>query len=593
MCYSARAMSGRKHLLLLAVFLLLERCHQKPNVSMSPKFENIFYGDLFYLSCDKASGSGVKWYFNDKQTAATESLWKIAVASSNDSGAYQCESNGEKSDVFSINVLEFSPSASLTIKTGQPVMQTGHSVILQLDNDDGLDGWNCWVYRTALNQTKKIKFKTESGGSVTFQTKKLEVPETHFWCTDKAKQKRSNQIIVRTSAQEVSLEMYPFPAVAGETLTLRCLVWGTDQISNTVFYKNSAILMHGSSPSYVIRDVTESAQGTYGCNATYTHKARTGGPSYQRASDIQEVFVQDIPLRASLSKGKDLSCSCPRGPSNPSYHWYYKNDDQPWESMGSPSEHMTPQKSGSYACRAVWANKRSFLSKPVIYQPSSGGINGIVIGIVIMLLLLGMLICLAVCYKYKKRNTTDPIYDEVVLQDIGDGKYADLQKAKKEAEYDTLNPEAPGGGKKAGEYEQLRKEGKKEELYHTLGAEGPAGGQGGYEALRKEGKKEELYHTLGAEGPAGGQGGYEALKKEGKKEELYHTLGAEGPVGGEGGYEALKKEGKKEEPYHTLGAEGPVGGEGGYEALKKEGKKEDLYHTLREGQVEEREDTKQ
>uniref|UniRef100_A0A3B4Y907 Uncharacterized LOC111650268 n=1 Tax=Seriola lalandi dorsalis TaxID=1841481 RepID=A0A3B4Y907_SERLL len=357
-------------------------------VSMLPGLKMVFSGDLFYLSCDNSAGeSGVKWYFNNKEEKQTNKTWKFAVASPKHSGSYQCERNGQKSGDFNLDVMgkPHEHHASLTIKTGHPVMQYGHSVMLQLDNEDGLEGWVCWVYREGT-KTKKIKFKLENRDHVVFQTTRLEVPETIFWCTDKSQNERSNQIIVRTSGghTDISLEMYPFPAVVGETLTLKCIAWGTDQISKTVFYKGDTIIMHDAKSTYSITKVSESTQGPYRCDATYTHKARTSGPEYHRVSDIQDVFVKEPPIKAVLSEGNGLSCSCQRCPPNVSYHWYHKNDDQLWE--------LTVMI--YYIC---------FISISVQTNNS----NPIVIVICLFVVgLLAVVIALALYYQRKKRNNT-------------------------------------------------------------------------------------------------------------------------------------------------------------------------------------------
>lgn len=94
--------------------------------------------------------------------------------------------------------------------------------------------------------------------------------------------------------------MYPLPAVAGESLTLRCLVWGTDLITRTVFYKDNAVILDSVSPTYKIPKVTESVKGRYKCDATFTHKANTGGPPYQVVSDKQDVFVQGMHIQTTL-----------------------------------------------------------------------------------------------------------------------------------------------------------------------------------------------------------------------------------------------------------------------------------------------------
>ncbi|XP_049916770.1 uncharacterized protein LOC126400252 [Epinephelus moara] len=527
-------MWGMKHLLILSVFVLLARCQQKPQVTVLPTLKKIFSGDLIFLSCDNG-GSSVKWYFKGQEQQQTNKNWKIGVASPKHSGSYQCESNGQKSDIFPIDVLDHVPTASLTIKIGQPVVQTGGSVVLQLDNEDGLQGWKCWVYRgKGPEGTKRIALRLKNDSeNVVFQTKRLEIPETVFWCSDN-EQRRSNQVIVRTSDKEISLEMYPLPAVVGESLSLRCLAWGTDQISSTVFYKNNAVLLESHSPTLEISKVTESESGSYRCNAIFTHKAHTDGPPSNVMSDDQDVFVQVPPMRAVLSANTGMSCSCPQCPSDSSYRWYYKKSVEPWARMDSDKDNMMPKEGGTYACRAVWASGRSLLSNSHVHQPM---ITFILIGVITVLVILCLVVVLIYIY-YKKRNTTGPIYEDMPLRsrDKGDDQYEGLQRgAQREGEYDTLNPEAPGREKKEGQYEALKKEGMTSGEYDTVRMEGAVGGESGYEALKREGMKEGVYHTLGMEGAEGGgkEGGYEALKREGMKEGVYHTLGMEGAAGSE------------------------------------------------------------
>lgn len=527
-------MRGGRHLLLLAVFVVLARCQQNPQVSVSPPLEQIFPGDLFYLSCDN-SGSNVKWYFNNIEQTLTSKTWKIAAASPKHTGLYQCESNGQKSSTRSISVHDYLPKASLSIQTGQPVIQPGGSVILQLDNNDGLQGWRCWVYTGEKEKKIILRLKPDSV-SHTFQPSSRNVSESIFWCTDEAQTHRSNQITVRTSEKDIALEMYPLPAVAGDSLTLRCLTWGTDRVTNTVFYKDNIVIKRGPNPTYQISNVAESEQGKYKCDAMFYHHDRSRGPPYHLVSDNQDVFVQVTSMRAVLSANVPLSCSCPNCPSEVSYLWYHMNDDgQPSALKDHIQGSMMPKESGTYACRAVWSNGMSLLSNSYVYEPPKTNIFVIVI---IVLVILGFLISATAFYFwYKKRNATGPIYEDIGLtsRDKGDNKYEVLQKsrgAQAESEYHTLNPEVQGREKVEGQYEPLKKEGMKEGMYHTLGMEEAAGGTGGYEALKKEEMTKEVYHTLEIEGAAGGAGGYEALKKEGMAKEVYHTLGMEGAAGG-------------------------------------------------------------
>uniref|UniRef100_A0A8C4DMP4 Ig-like domain-containing protein n=1 Tax=Dicentrarchus labrax TaxID=13489 RepID=A0A8C4DMP4_DICLA len=300
-------------------------------VSISPNLKHIFSGDLLFLSCGD-SGTSVKWYFNDNEVKTqTYKTWKIAVATSKNTGSYQCESNGQKSEIFSIEVLEFK------------LPKLHSSVILMLENDAGLQAWRCWVFRGT--ETKKIMLRLEkSSTNVVFQPRELTVSETIFWCTDKQEQLRSNQIIVRTSGKEVSLEMDPLPAVAGESLTLSCLVWGTDQITHTVFYKNGTILLPNAKFTHTISKVTESDQGSYKCKAIFT-------------------YVAQASMKADLSENIGMSCRCSHCPSDASYNWYRKKDDgQLWQFLENNNGLMMPKESGTYGCRAVFRNGMSFFS---------------------------------------------------------------------------------------------------------------------------------------------------------------------------------------------------------------------------------------
>lgn len=92
------------------------------------------------------------------------------------------------------------PRASLTLKTGQPVMQTDGSVTLRLDNDKGLRGWKCYVFKE--KQIFLIKMMSvDDSTSFEFQPFKLVGPENIFWCTNEDRSQRSNQVVIRTSGR--------------------------------------------------------------------------------------------------------------------------------------------------------------------------------------------------------------------------------------------------------------------------------------------------------------------------------------------------------------------------------------------------------
>lgn len=96
-------------------------------------------------------------------------------------------------------------------------------------------------------------------------------------------------------ARPVSLEVDPFPALAGNSVTLRCLVWGTDQISQAGFYVNASKLLESRTPTYQIPSVTKSARGSYKCHAVFTYTGSSEEETESNASDDQvlEVYGTD------------------------------------------------------------------------------------------------------------------------------------------------------------------------------------------------------------------------------------------------------------------------------------------------------------
>ncbi|XP_039472510.1 uncharacterized protein zgc:154125 [Oreochromis aureus] len=189
-------MGSGKHLLLIAVLPLLVRC-QNPKVSMVPAFKMAFIGDTVYLKCDP-SANPVTWHKDNGERIVGEDTLKVEIKNSNDGGSYWCETSGTMSDPLSVNVTESGLSASLTIETGHQNMWKGGAVMLKLENKDGLQGWRCWVYRGGKKPIM-VSLKLEGvSNSMVFATADLNVDETIYWCTDRNRIHRSNQVILTT-----------------------------------------------------------------------------------------------------------------------------------------------------------------------------------------------------------------------------------------------------------------------------------------------------------------------------------------------------------------------------------------------------------
>ncbi|KAM8836919.1 obscurin-like [Spinachia spinachia] len=439
-------MRAIRRLLLLAEFVLLARCQQKPQVDTSPQLGTFFLGDLFLVTCGSSGGSEVKWYLDGTEQAHRTRTWKIPAAAPQHSGRYRCGRDGQMSDDYSIAVQGYAPKALLFIRSGQHVVQREGSVLLQLHNEDGVKGWRCWVNAGEHTSPVDIRKAKEKAVSVVFQTHRLNVQESVFWC-NATQQLRSNQVQLRTSvSQKAALVMYPLPAVVGANLTLRCLAWGADNIIRVAFYKNDVNIQESQRETYQINNVTESAAGRYKGEVTYAYEQHTTGPPYHTVSDDQDVFVQVSPMWAVLdvSAGSSMTCSCGLCPANSTYRWYKIDNGETWPLPGSPQRVMTPEASGTYACRAVWAEGRSLLSRPHIFSGQSNPTPAIV---GVSLVVVGLVIASVGFCIHRKRNTPEQVYEDVPLRsrDTADGGYEALRKGPRgEAEYDTLRGKAPG-----------------------------------------------------------------------------------------------------------------------------------------------------
>lgn len=98
---------------------------------------------------------------------------------------------------------DYYPRASLTLQTGQPVMQPHGSVTLRLDHSSGLQGWNCFIFRYNIRYTINgitLKIKGDDM-SLEFQPDVMKSPENVFWCCNADRSKRSNQVTIRTSGR--------------------------------------------------------------------------------------------------------------------------------------------------------------------------------------------------------------------------------------------------------------------------------------------------------------------------------------------------------------------------------------------------------
>ncbi|KAL0984302.1 hypothetical protein UPYG_G00139670 [Umbra pygmaea] len=495
-----------KPLLVLAVFLAVVKSQQKPQISMYPKFNQLYSGDTITLCCECDNTGTVKWFLNESTTTQTNTTWRIAaVSAKNSSGSYTCEINGVKSNIFKIEVLDFLPPASLLIKSGMPVVTTYGSVVLELQMEDGLQGWNCSVFQKKESNIKiRRKLLNNNHTTVTFHSLRQKEDIAIYWCSNE--NHRSTTITIRRSDQMTVLETPPRPAVLGEKLTLHCVVRMAPIISSAIFYKDGKELPNdGREHQWNLKTVT---------------------------SEEQELIVTAPPPKAVLSG--DMSCSCSSCPGN-TYHWYYRQQNQPWKLKGKGESYVWDLLTGTeYACTAVWKNGRSALSNTLRHAayPTMLILSGLVI-------VFGTILVIVAIVLFKRRRTKrEAIYQDVPLMTVkskdGDRDYEQLRKkggSVRDGEYDTLTTPAEDKQKRDGEYQALTKGEGNEGVYHTVGMVGE----------KVEVGKDQEYQTL-VEGTKAGEGGYETLKKSEAigGEDVQQKLGGEGAKA-EADYEDLTK----------------------------------------------------
>ncbi|XDV48016.1 hypothetical protein PO909_017523 [Leuciscus waleckii] len=565
-----------RSLLALSVLLALVREDkgQKPAVSILPRFPDVFAGDDVTLIC-KGEGEPIKWFINgDLQSDQGSSMLLTAVTSINN-GIYECERGRSKSDPYTLTVEELEPHAQLSPSIGGAVMSKGGGRNLVLYVDDDAYGWKCFVLRGEsgfmLNPDVQKKNKT-----AVIYAELNEAKRATFWCKNGTR--RSNAVTLKMTELKVMLDPPAAPALLGESVTLRCEVWG-GKAETAKFYKDNEPITDITENTYIITNATQADTGQYRCHATYRYSHISADAARQEGdSDAQELKVIGGPPAATVesTSPNSLKCFCRDCPDNcKSYYWYHTLPKDPRRRLPENTQIITVEEGGLYSCRRLCGKGFSRFSNVYSYKAQPEPVNVLPIVVAAILMVLGVLIVVLIALKRRRRG--------------GSSVQATAQAKDKTT---------------GGDYEQIQLT--DQAVYHTLGEntdkdKAKAEAEGGYEALKKR-QEEAVYHTLGEntdkdKAKAEAEGGYEALKKR-QEDAVYHTLGAaegqgQGQGQGEGGYEALKS--VKVEVYQTLSSadsKTPAGeSKGGYEQLPQKDKdyetvavEDNPYEELKAGQ---------
>ncbi|XP_077075392.1 uncharacterized protein LOC143727214 isoform X2 [Siphateles boraxobius] len=562
-----------RSLLTLSVLLALVREDkgEKPAVSLLPRFPDVFVGDDVTLAC-KGGGGPIKWLINGIPLSHQDSLMILTAVTSKNNGNYECERAGSKSDPYRLTVEELEPHAQLSPSIGGAVMTKGGGRNLVLQVDDDPTGWKCFVLRgkrgfmlgTTVDKMKKR--------AVIFAELK-EAKRATFWCKNGTR--RSNAVTLKMTELRVMLEPPAVPALMGESVALRCAVWG-GKAETAIFYKDKLLIANITKDTYIITNATQDHTGQYRCHATYRYSHISAEAALQEGdSDAQELNVIGGPPATTVysTSPESLECFCRDCPADcTSYYWYHTllNDSFARRKLPENTDIITIKEGGLFSCRMKCGKGFSRFSKVYKAKPRPESVNVLPIMVAAILMILGVLIVVLIALKRRRRG--------------GGSVQATAQGKDK---------------KKDGDYEQIQLT--DQAVYHTLGENKDKDkADGGYEALTKR-QEEGMYHTLGENtDKVKAEGGYEALKKR-QEEGMYHTLGA-AESQGQGGYEALKS--VKAEVYQTLSSadsKTPAGeSEVGYEQLPQKDKdyeavavEENPYEELKAGQQDKKQMSKE
>ncbi|RXN25891.1 high affinity immunoglobulin gamma Fc receptor I-like isoform X1 [Labeo rohita] len=363
------------------------------SVTLLPKFPQVYAGDDVTLVCNhKKEIKPTKWFINGTpQSHENYSMLLTSVTPINN-GTYQCEQDGLKSDPYTLTVLELEPHAQLSPSIGGAVMTKGDGRNLVLQVDDDLKDWACFVLRGESGFALGVDVYEKAKRGVIFAELK-ETERATFWCKKKKTELRSNAVTLKMTELMVMLDPPAVPALQGEPVALRCVVWGGPELERAVFYKDQTKLTSSPEGTYTITNATQDDNGKYSCRATYRFSHISAEAARREGdSDTQELKVIGGPPAAAVisDSHNSLKCSCPHCPADcTSYLWYHTPLNDPYErrKLSGNNSSITVKEDGLYSCRVDCGKGFSRLSNIYRYKVEFGGLLYILIGLAVLIIL--------------------------------------------------------------------------------------------------------------------------------------------------------------------------------------------------------------
>ncbi|XP_077061767.1 uncharacterized protein LOC143714445 [Siphateles boraxobius] len=261
----------------------------------------------------------------------------------------------------------------------------GRNLVLQVDDDP--TGWKCFVLRGKSAFTLRTTVDQMKKRAVIFaELKKAKI--TTFWCKNELR---------------VMLEPPAVPALMGESVALRCAVWG-GKAETAIFYKDKLLIANITKDTYIITNATQDHTGQYRCHATYRYSHISAEAALQEGdSEAQELNVIDGPPATTVysTSPESLECFCRDCPDDcTSYYWYHTllSDSFVRRRLPENTDIITIKEGGLFNCRIECGKGFSRFSKVYSYeaQSESESVNVLSIMMTVILTVLGVLIVMLI-----------------------------------------------------------------------------------------------------------------------------------------------------------------------------------------------------
>ncbi|MGH0177652.1 UNVERIFIED_CONTAM: hypothetical protein FKN15_006970 [Acipenser sinensis] len=335
----------------------------------------VFEGDSLTLRCRVRYISHITRadYYKDNKELQSQAGTELSVAhvSKSDEGSYKCTAwrwsyyLGDSAEVR-VSVRE-RPQAVLTLEPAWTQIFKSETVTLRCEVQGDYTGWRFTWYKAGRNApVTQDSYSSIDGDRYTISSA-AQYHSGKYTCKGErtgnpSYSKTSDALTLRVSDEHVILQTPPQPVFEGDTLTLRCHVWGYTA-TRVTFYKDNKELRSRAVTERSVDRVSKSDEGSYKCKAWwsshYYHYSGDSGDSAEVRVSVRERFstpTLTVLPGASVWEGETvtLQCGAHINKQGTQLQYRYIKDRSYLRGAGSQDQHSIPaaelRDTGSYQC---------------------------------------------------------------------------------------------------------------------------------------------------------------------------------------------------------------------------------------------------